>query len=213
MYRITYTIAIIALILLVSSCTENQASKSGEEVIPVEKQPTHTEIRPTSTISDVEVATTPTSSEVAPPFEEIARNIYRITKRDQNPEGPATSLDGLTDPQIVEDFGNYNVFLRDKRVLGWEGWLTGCTAIHSDDPQTDYNLHVDMQEPSANPDAFGYVLLEEVDYTQLNNIVPSPEEPCFGPGPYPQIVFTGTIAGTLDNGVVIIQKVTSVQKK
>lgn len=185
------------LLILLAGCNTPLASTSNDNGA-------------VSTIVDNSTPTTPSISTLAPSYEEIKKTIDEITERVEHPEGPSVGLDGLTDPHIREEFGNYNVYLRDKIVQNWQGWIGNFTQNNPDDASTTYNLGIFMQDPNLDNTIRTGVLQSDVSRTQLEIFASSIDlNKSFGSwkNQWPHISFSGTIQGILTDGRVIIDNV------
>jgi hypothetical protein len=91
-----------------------------------------------------------------PPYEEIKAEVWKLTKRDENPEGPEVGLDGLIDPSIGEAVAAYRDTLIGKEVHNWQGWYYGYTGPL---PDNTYNVAILLQPPQPDVRYFSEVLL------------------------------------------------------
>ena len=148
--------------------------------------------------------------DTALPYEEIKRTIVHIVYGDEQGKGPEMGEDGIVDPKIREAFGNYNGWLRDKEVHNWSGWLGDFTQANDISSAPSFNLGLFMQEPRPSDAAFDGVLLLNVPLAQLEKLGIRIPKQRFGSweGPWPKIVFSGTIVGTFHNGRVLLDEVT-----
>ena len=167
-----------------------------------------------STSSPTAIATQAVSKgveSIAPPYEEIKRTIIQIVYGDEQGEGPEMGDDGIVDPKIGEVFGNYNVFLRGRKVEDWEGWVESFTQSNLGDPQTGYNLGVYMQEPEPGEIQYDgldllHVPREQVEKLQLQ--VNLDQGFAILKTAWPRVRFSGTIVGIFHNGGILIEDVT-----
>lgn len=159
--------------------------------------------RPTST----RVANT---GETAPPYAEIRQNVFRITRRDINPQGPEMDRNGLVDPEMRAEFASYNDSLRGKTVQGWQGWLGDLTQSDLTRPGTLYNLGVFMETPQPGKGPYEGALLLNVSREQMDNLqlgVDLNNRFVSWEARWPQIAFSGTIVELRPNGRVHVADV------
>jgi hypothetical protein len=187
----------IVLIAGLTACAPGVSNTEHKTPTSPDTQQTHVSTGALST----------STSEIAPSYEEISQHIFLITKRDERPEGPEVGLDGIVDPQIRAEVDNYSETLRGMKVQGWQGWLYNFAQSDVGNPDTGFNLNIYMKEPTSGTIAFNSVSLSDVDRVQVEKLEPSIDlHLIFGSWsePLPRVVFSGTITGILDTGVVYI---------
>jgi|GEM_PF-5998841 len=159
--------------------------------------------RPTNTY----VANT---GEIAPRFDEIRQDVFRVTKRDVNPQGPEMDRNGIVDPQLRAEFASYADSLKGKTAQGWQGWLGEFTQSDLTRPGTVYNLAVFMGTPQPGKSPYDGALLLNVSREQMEKLqlgVDLDNSFTSWEANWPQIVFSGTIVDLSPSGRVHVADV------
>jgi hypothetical protein len=147
------------------------------------------------------------SADITPSYGEIKKNIDRIMKRDQYPDGPPRNFESLADPTMAIEFPAYVNTLRGKSVENWHGWVLSVSESEYSKAGTNYDLRLRMEVPANGEEPIGGVYLEDVPHQQVQDLgfEPSVElQPTIGVGKYREIAFDGVILGALDSGLLII---------
>jgi len=211
---------VVLMLCLLAGCSpKDQGLNSGtqHEATPTStliSGPTPGQLRnmPSPDIEGVRSILTalPAAADEAPSYEEIKKNIDRIMKRDQYPDGPPRNFEGLADPTMAIEFPSYVNSLRGKAVRNWQGWVLSVSESEYDKPDTKYDLGLRMEVPTDSEEPIGGVYLEDVPHQQVRDLgfAPSVErQPTIGVGQYRAIVFDGVILGALDSGQLLIDQV------
>ena len=183
----------------------------GEETVPDSISGTAAPVSTATRQSTPDPAFTPrptntyvaNTGEIAPRFDEISQNVFRITRRDVNPAGPEMDRNGIVDPQMRAEFASYADSLRGKTAQGWQGWLGELTQSDLTRPGTVYNLAVFMETPERRKSAYMGALLLNVSREQMEKLqlgVDLDNRFTSWEANWPQIVFSGTIADLTPNG-------------
>jgi hypothetical protein len=198
----------IAALAALAGCLFEESGPVGGTTTPVSaptRQSTRAAFtpRPTNTY----VANT---GEIAPHYAEIRQDVFRITRRDVNPQGPEVDRNGIVDPQMRAEFATYADSLKGKTAQGWQGWVGEFTQSDLTRPGTVYNVAVFMETPQPGKSPHQGALLLNVSRQRMEELqlgVDLDNRFISWEANWPQIVFSGTIVDLNPNGRVHVADV------
>jgi hypothetical protein len=162
----------------------------------------------------ISLETQVTATEIAPPYFEIRQRVGEIVNPTDPGAGPIVNDDGIADPDIRKAFSDYQQSLLGKRIDQWEGWVLSYTSTDLDNPQTNYNIGIAMQEPGPGKDvpthvfAFDYPRERLKPLKMWQEIEQDPEKgfgSCGAGWDCQRIIFSGTLGGLQEDGRVYIE--------
>ncbi|HEX8230352.1 MAG TPA: hypothetical protein VF826_13695 [Chloroflexia bacterium] len=156
-------------------------------------------------------------NEIAPPYFEIRQRTGEIVNPEDPGAGPIVNDDGIVDPNISQALADYQASLVGKKIDRWEGWVLNYTSTDHDNPETNYNIGITMQEPGPGKDVQSHVFAFDYPRERMKQLAIWEEieqDPGKGFGSCREtwdcqhIILSGILAGLQADGLVYIEDMT-----
>ncbi|HEX8597494.1 MAG TPA: hypothetical protein VF952_03165 [Chloroflexia bacterium] len=156
-------------------------------------------------------------NEIAPPYFEIRQRTREIVNPEDPDAGPIVNDDGIVDANIRQALADYQASLAGRRIDRWEGWVLNYTSTDFDNPETNYNIGITMQEPGPGKDVQSHVFAFDYPRERVKQLAIWEEieqDPGKGFGSCREtwncqhIILSGILAGLQADGLVYIEDMT-----